>query len=262
MSITRRLLQLALGLGAVLLPVPAVLATSILHVAAAADLARCINELNRKFAESVNGIEVRASIGSSGNLFAQIKNGAPFDVFLSADMFYPRELAKANLADAASLRLYAFGQLTLWSNDPKIDVSSGFRLLTDPRITRIAIANPEIAPYGRAAKEALVRQGLWERVRHKLVFGENVAQTAQFVETRNAQVGFISSTLLKPSDRTAKPHAWAVPADFHSVIEQGAIVTTKGKANPSSYQYIDFLHSGAGRAVLQKHGFTLPQVRH
>lgn len=262
MSTSRRLLQLALGLGTVLLPFSAALAASVLQVAAAADLAICINELNRKFEQNVNGTEVRASIGASGNFFAQIKNGAPFDVFLSADMFYPRELAKAGLADAASLRVYAHGQLTLWSNDPKIDVSTGFRLLTDPKITRIAIANPEVAPYGRAAKEALVRSGLWEVIRHKLVLGENVAQTAQFVETRNAQIGFISSTLLNPSDRVAKGQAWTVPADFHSVIEQGAIVTIKGKANPFSYKYIDFLHSDEGRTVLRKYGFTLPQVRH
>jgi molybdate transport system substrate-binding protein len=261
MSLSRRLLRLTLSLSAILLPASAMPAASVLQVAAAADLATCINELSRRFEENVGGTEVRTSIGSSGNLFAQIKNGAPFDVFLSADTYYPRELGKAGLADAASLKVYAHGHLKLWTNDPAVNVDRGFRLLTDPDVTRIAIANPDVAPYGRAAREALMRYGIWEEIRHKLVFGENVAQTAQFVETRNAQVGIVSGTLLSLSNGTVKGQAWTVPADFHSVIEQGAIVTMKGKANPASYKYIDFVRSHAGQAILRKYGFSLPMVQ-
>ncbi|MES2538865.1 MAG: molybdate ABC transporter substrate-binding protein [Pseudomonadota bacterium] len=250
------ILKVACALAAFMLLVSAVLAAPVLTVAAAADLATCIDELNAGFARSVGGAKVRASIGSSGNFFAQIKNGAPFDVFLSADTFYPLELAKAGLADAATMTVYAHGQLVMWTRDPALALDAGFRILADPRVRHIAIANPDVAPYGRAAKAALEKAGMWQAIRHKLVFGENVAQTAQFVETGNAQVGFIGIAHVRPGG-----HVWRLPADVYPLIEQGAIVTIRGRANPAAFNYIKFLRSEAGRAILKKHGFALPQVR-
>lgn len=259
MLISRRILAIALGLAASLLWCSFTLAAPVLQVAAAADLVACIVELNEGFAKSVGGAEVKASIGSSGNFFAQIKNGAPFDVFLSADVQYPRELAKAGLADAATLTVYAYGQLVMWTNDPKIDVSTGFPLLTDPRIQRIAIANPDHAPYGRAAKAALERAGVWDAIKHKLVFGENIAQTAQFVETGNAQVGFVAIVQIKTGNNQPKGRAWQVPAELYPLLEQGGIVTAKGKKNPLAPKYLVFLRSEAGRTILRKYGFVLPK---
>jgi molybdate transport system substrate-binding protein len=238
-------------------PAPA----SALQVAAAADLATCIDEINRGFANSVGGAEVKSTIGSSGNFFAQIRNGAPFDVFLSADTFYPRELAKAGLADPATLMVYAHGQLMMWSTDPAIEPGSGLKLLADRRIARIAIANPDVAPYGRAAKAALEHAGLWHVVKHKLVFGENAAQTAQFVETGNAQVGFVGSAHVKAVGNLTKGRGWLVPAGFYPVMEQGAIVTAKGRTHPLAVRYLDFLGSHDGRAILHKYGFSLPEAR-
>jgi molybdate transport system substrate-binding protein len=256
---TRVSLQLAqciLGLAGALLLTPAGAA---LQVAAAADLATCIDELDRGFEKSVRGsADVKASIGSSGNFFAQIRNGAPFDVFLSADTHYPLELAKAGLADAATLTVYAHGRLMLWSADPAIDLEKGMQLLLDPKITRIAIANPDIAPYGRAAKAALERAGLWDAVKPKLVYGENVAQTAQFVETGNAQVGFVGSAHIKTASGAAKGRAWQVPPALYPLLEQAGIVTAHGKTNPAAIQYLEYLESEAGRAILLKYGFTLP----
>ncbi len=257
----QRLTQMALGLAASLSLISVSSAASVLRVAAAADLAICIDEINGTFAKSIGGADVKASIGSSGNFFAQIKNGAPFDVFLSADTHYPRELAKTGFADAATLIVYAHGQLVMWTNDPKLDVSAGFGLLTDPKIRRIAIANPDIAPYGRAAKTALERAGVWDAIKPKLVFGENVAQTAQFVETGNAQVGFVGISHIKSSDNAVKGRAWQVPAELFPLIEQGGIVTAKGQSNSLAAKYLDFLRSDAGRTILLKYGFSLPDRR-
>lgn len=258
--ISRYLPRMALGLAATLLSISAALAAPVLQVAAAADLATCIDEINRSFAQSVGGADVRSSIGSSGNFFAQIKNGAPFDVFLSADTHYPRELAKAGAADGATLVIYAHGRLMMWTTDPTLDLNAGFALLTDPKITRIAIANPELAPYGRAAKAALEHAGIWKTIQHKLVFGENIAQTAQFVETGNAQIGFVGSAHIKTANNAAKGRAWQVPADFYPLIEQGGIVTAKGRTNPLAPQYLAFIRSEAGRKILLRYGFTLPEA--
>lgn len=259
MAISRRLTQLALSLATGFFWAPAGQAAPTLQVAAAADLAVCIAELNDSFAAGVGTIEVKTSIGSSGNFFAQIRNGAPFDVFLSADTHYPRELAKAGLADAATLTVYAHGQLMMWTNDPQLDLSAGLRLLSEPKITRIALANPDVAPYGRAAKSALVQAGVWDAIKHKVVLGENVAQTAQFVETGNAQVGFVGSAHIKTSANAQRGRAWPVPTDLYPVLEQGGIVTVKGKQNPLAPRYLAFLRSEAGRTILRKHGFTVPK---
>ncbi len=249
----------SIGLAAFLLCISAAQAVPVLQVAAAADLAICIDELNDAFVKSIAGAEVKTSIGASGNFFAQIKNGAPFDVFLSADMHYPRELAKAGLADATTLTVYAYGQLVMWSNDARLDVNAGLRLLTDPKIQRIAIANPDIAPYGRAAKAALEQAGVWNTIRHKLVFGENIAQTAQFIETGNAQVGFVSAASIKRSNKLPNGYSWQVPANLYPRIEQGGIITTKGRSNPLAIKYLHLLRSEVGRSILNKYHFTLPE---
>ncbi len=234
------------------------LSTPKLQVAAAADLAMCIGELNAAFAKSVGGADVRSSIGSSGNFFAQIKNGAPFDVFLSADTYYPSQLVSAGLADGATLTVYAHGQLMMWTTDPRVDVALGLRLLNDPGIRRVAIANPDVAPYGRAAKAVLQKAGLWDALKPKLVLGENVAQVAQFVGSGNAQVGFVDVAHLQSGNSAARGWAWPVPADLYPLIEQGGVVTAKGRGNPLARKYLDFLQSETGRSVLRKFGFALP----
>jgi molybdate transport system substrate-binding protein len=222
-----------------------------LRIAAAADLAPCMPALNAGF----DG-ETSVTIGASGNFHAQIRNGAPFDIFLSADTGYPQALADAGLANGASMLVYALGQLVLWSADPRLDAGRGLRLLTDPAVRRIAIASPEIAPYGRAAKAALQQAGLWDQLQAKLVFGENVAQTMQFVESGNAQAGLVSKAHLRD-----RPGGWVLPAGSYPVLEQGAIVTARGQANPASARYLQFLRSERGRALLAGCGFLLPPGR-
>jgi molybdate transport system substrate-binding protein len=224
-----------------------------LRIAAASDLAPCIAELNAGFAAQGGG-QASVTIGSSGNFFAQIKNGAPFDVFLSADTAYPRALADAGLADPSSLYVYAYGRLVLWSADPGLATDAGLRLLTHPAVRRVAIANPDVAPYGKAAKAALQHAGLWQQLQPKLVYGESIAQTMQFVESGNAQVGLVSGA----STSNARRPGWTVPADSYPAIEQGAIVTVHGRTHPQAARYLQFLRSDHARATLMKYGFALP----
>ncbi|MDB5825185.1 MAG: molybdenum transporter, periplasmic molybdate-binding protein [Herminiimonas sp.] len=235
--------------------------TPTLQIAAAADLALCIDEINAGFVKA-NGVAdaaaVKYSIGASGAFATQIQSGAPFDVFLSADTEYPRLLARAGAAEASSMTVYALGRLVLWTNDAKLDPSRGFTLLTDPAVSRIAIANPAFAPYGRAARAALINAGVWAAIQPKLVLGENLAQTAQFVETRNAQVGLVGTSYLATPAHAAKGRAWALPADQYPQLEQGAIVTRHGAANPLAMKYLTFLTSAQGRAILARYGFGLP----
>ena len=223
-----------------------------LRIAAAADLATCMPALRAGF----DG-ETSVTIGASGNFYAQIRNGAPFDILMSADTGYPQALAAAGLADGASMVIYALGQLVLWSTDPRLKTTDGLALLTDPAVRRIAIASPEIAPYGRAAKAALQKAGLWERLQGRLVFGENIAQTMQFVESGNAQLGLVSRAHVKE-----RPNGWVLPADSYPALEQGAIVTTRGKDHPAAARYLQFLRSERGRALLSGCGFLLPPDRH
>jgi len=230
-----------------------------LLVAAASDLGYCIDELVGAYRKTAPDAELKVSLGASGNFFAQIRNGAPFGVFLSADMDYPRQLARLGAADGATLAPYAIGRIALWSLDPQIDPARGLAsLVHDQRVRRVAIANPVTAPYGRAAKAALERDGLWAAVQAKLVVGESIAQTAQFVQTGNAQVGLISfatlhATRLKGVGRYALvPHAGLAP------IEQGAIVTKAGADNPHAAGFVRFLGSPEARAILARNGFELP----
>ena len=232
-----------------------------LQIAAAADLAVCMQELNAAFSTAHAGAEIKSNIGSSGAFFAQITNGAPFDVFLSADLDYPRALALAGKADAATLVVYAHGQLVLFSADPSVSLAQGFKAFDDPRIKRIAIANPDIAPYGRAARAALQHAGVWNTVQTRLVFGENIAQTAQFVTTGNAQAGLVSSAQAGQRDSSAGRSVWIVPPDWYPTIEQGGIVTAYGKSNPLAREYLAFLQNANGRTILHRYGFTLPTPR-
>jgi molybdate transport system substrate-binding protein len=251
------LLILLAGLSALALPVVA----ETLTVAAASDLTYSIDELAAAFAQQVPGAEVKTSLGSSGNFYAQIKNGAPFDVFMSADMKYPSQLAQDGAADLATLAPYAIGRIVLWSLDPRFNLSHGMRVLNDARIERFAIANPDVAPYGRAARAALIALGYWDAVKSKLVLGDNIAQTAQFIQTGNAQVGIVSyATVLAPKVKGNGSY-YLIPDDGVPRIEQGAIITRHGAANPLAPRFMRFLQSPAARAILLKHGFSLPREK-
>src|SRR5262249_8366344 len=166
-----------------------------IRIAAAADLQYAFPELAAQY-EKQSGVKLAVSYGSSGSFFAQIQNGAPFDLFFSADVSYANRLALAHQAEADSVQIYAVGHLVLWlPSDSPLDPSAGLKILLDPRIQRIAIANPEHAPYGRAAVAALRDAGLYDQLQRKLVLGENISQAAQFVQSGSAQAGLVAQSL-------------------------------------------------------------------
>ena len=229
-----------------------------LSIAAAADLVFCLDALDAEFKKAHPDADLKVSSGSSGNFFAQIQNGAPFDVFLSADMKYPRDLAQAGQADAKTLTPYALGRIVLWTTRPDVDVSGGLGSLTGERIKKIAIANPDHAPYGRAAKEALEHEKLWAAVQSKLVLGENIAQTAQFVQTGNADAGIVAlSLVLAPATKGIGKYV-EIPDAFHTPLEQGLVITKHGTGNPLAAEYLEFLRSKAARTIFDTYGFRLP----
>ena len=170
-----------------------------LRVAAAANLAYALDGLNAEFSRTAPGVEVTVVLGASGSLVAQISNGAPYDVFLSADLGFPEALVRTGHADAASLTPFAVGKIVLWTLKPGVELSSVAAAVRSPSVRSLAIANTVSAPYGRGARQALERLGLWDLVRPKLVSAEDISQTAEFVETGNADAGFVAmSAVLSP----------------------------------------------------------------
>ncbi|HXH67939.1 MAG TPA: molybdate ABC transporter substrate-binding protein [Candidatus Limnocylindrales bacterium] len=227
------------------------------RIAAASDLQFALPDLAIQY-EKQTGVKLAVTYGSSGNLFAQIQNGAPFDIFLSADVDYPHRLVVAQLADVSSLKIYAVGQLILWlPPDSPLDPSMGLKILLDPRILKIAIANPEHAPYGRAAAAALHSAGVYGQVQPKLVFGENIAQAAQFVQTGSAQAGLLAYSLTStPAMKFGK--FWVVPADKYPAVEQAAILLSGSSSKQAATSFLAFLKTPMARSALERHGFFLP----
>lgn len=227
-----------------------------IRVAAAADLKFALDEIAATFKQANPTDELDIIYGSSGKFFTQIQQGAPYDLYFSADIAFPRELVKAGYA-ATEVRPYAIGRIVLWSADRD---ASQMQLadLIDPTITRIAIANPRHAPYGQRAEEALRAAGLWEQLEHRLVFGENVAQTAQFVQSGNAQVGIIALSLaLSPTLATQGGYG-PIPDNLHQPLEQGYIITKRAADKALARLFADYMGSATARAVMTRYGFVLP----
>lgn len=227
-----------------------------INIAAAADLKFALDEIIAAFPLNRNADEVAVTYGSSGKFFAQIQQGAPFDLYFSADTALPRMLAKNGFA-AADVTPYAVGRLVLWS--PHLDATRmTLASLTDSTITRIAIANPQHAPYGQRAEEALRAAGVWQQIEPKLVYAENIAQTAQFAQTGNAQVGLIALSLALSPPLAKQGSYWLIPDTLHQPLEQGFIITRRAANNALARRFADYLRSSAARAVLARYGFDLP----
>lgn len=200
--------------------------------------------------------------GSSGNFFAQVQSGAPFDLFFSADMDYPKKLEASSFAEPGTLYEYALGRIVIWTpSNSRVDVAKDtWSALLDAGIQKIAIANPALAPYGRAAVSALQKAGIYEQVRAKLVYGENISQAAQFVQSGNAQAGIIAHSLaLSPRMKDGK--TWEIPGDMHQPIEQGAVLLKSGKNKTAALEFLNFVRSAAGKAILEEQGFAIPVGR-
>jgi len=228
-----------------------------LRIAAAADLQFVMNDLASRY-EKQSGVKATLTYGSSGNLQAQIENGAPFDLFFSADVQYPRRLISRGLADAQSLYIYSYGRLVLWAPaEANLRLNErGLAALKDARVMKIAIANPEHAPYGKAAVAALQKAGLYDEVKSKLVYGENISQAAQFAESGNAQVGILALALTF-ADSMQDGERWEVPADLYPPLEQGAVLMNASTNKPAARAFLEFVKSAETRKVLSKYGFSL-----
>lgn len=230
-------------------------------VAAAADLNYALKEIAQKY-ESQSHKKVQITFGSSGNFFTGIQNGAPYDLFFSADIDYPRKLEAAGLTVPGTLYQYAVGRIVLWvPNESKLNLNRGLAILTDPSITKIAIANPQHAPYGRAAVAALKSAKLYDTLSPKFVIGENISQTAQFVQSGNASIGIIALSLAKGPTMQSAGRYYVIPTDLYPPLEQAAVVLKSAKDQAAARQFLDFVKSRAGAEVLARYGFDGPAAK-
>ncbi len=227
-------------------------------VAAAADLQYALKEVAARF-EHETGNRVKLTFGSSGNFYSQIANGAPFDVFLSADSEYPKRLIEAGAADRGSLLVYGIGRIVLWApNTSKLEVNQGLRVLLDPAVHKVALANPQHAPYGRAAVAALRHEGLYNKVSGKFVLGENISQTMHFIESGNVDAGFVALSLATAPPTQGKGRYWVVPQEFYPAIEQAAVVISHSARKKTALAFLEFLRRAEIVALMGRYGFERP----
>jgi molybdate transport system substrate-binding protein len=234
-----------------------------INVAAAADLSAALQEIATNY-QKRTGVAVKLSFGASGALTQQIQNGAPFDVFFSADMDYPQQLIADGHAESASLYRYAVGQLVIWvPKDSPLDVEhKGMDVLLDPSVKKIAMANPQHAPYGRAAAAALKHYGLYEKVSDRLVLGENVSQAAQFVESGNAQAGFVALAHATAPAMQGKGKYWVVPAEAHPPLDQGVILISHSPRQKDAEAFLGFVRTEEAAGILWRYGFSSPDQKY
>jgi molybdate transport system substrate-binding protein len=227
-------------------------------IAAASDLNFAMKDLVSQY-EKVSGHHVKLSLGSSGNFYSQIQNGAPFDLYFSADIGYPKKLEEAGLVVPGSLYPYAVGRIVLWTgNGPHPDLSKGLEILREPTIKKIAIANPKHAPYGRAAVAAMEYFKVYDQVKDKLILGENISQAAQFIESGACDAGIIALSLALAPAMKAAGQYWEIPATAHSPLEQGAVILKQSKNPEAARQFLEFIKGPHGQEIMKRYGFTLP----
>ena len=224
-------------------------------VAVAANFSDTMDELKARF-EAATPHRLRIALGSTGRLYAQVVNGAPYDVLLAADQAHPRRLEKEGLAVAGSRFTYATGRLALWSADPA-RIAAGADVLSSGEFRALAVSNPDLAPYGAAALQVLEALGLDERLRARIVTGQNVGQTHAMVATSNAELGFVSlSHVLRPRDGAAGSH-WKVPDELHDPIRQDALLLARAASNPAARAFLEYLQSREARVLIARYGYRV-----
>jgi molybdate transport system substrate-binding protein len=229
-----------------------------IHVLAAADLQPVLPALAAAF-EHATGIKLIASYGSSATLAAQILNGDPADLFLAADSSFPENIVAAGLADTPSTIPYARGTLVLWARNDSPLQPLNENTLRDGKFTSLAIANPDHAPYGRAAVAALTSMQLYDQLKPRLVIAENISQAAQFVESGNAQVGFIALAHAVPLAMRGEGKFWKVPAEAYPALDQGVVVLSHSQHKPEAAAFVNYIKTKDATDVLRRYGFTVPE---
>jgi molybdate transport system substrate-binding protein len=224
-------------------------------IAAAADLRYAMAEVVLAYKKANPKSDIKVTYGSSGNAYQQIVNGAPYDIYFSADIMYPNKLKEQGLT-ATNPTLYAIGFIVLWSN--QIDVSKGISSLKDSRITKIAIANPDHAPYGKRAEESLKFYKLYDGLKSKIIMGENISQAAQFAQTGNAEVGILAlSLVLSPAMKNHGKY-FLIDSKSYSPLEQAYVIIKKPTVNTEAYKFAKFVATPTARAIFKSYGFKLP----
>ncbi len=226
------------------------------QVATAANFTAPMKEIAAEF-EQQTGHRVVLTFASSGKFFAQIQNGAPFEVFLSADAAKPQKLEEQGWSVPGSRFTYAQGSLILWSAEEGFVAADSPDILSSDRFKHLSLANPKLAPYGAAAVETLQKLGLYESLQGKLVQGENIAQAYQFVYSGNAQLGFVALSQVMKEGKLSAGSGWIVPADLYAPIRQDAVLLNRGKDNVAAIELLDFLQSGRAAAIIQSYGYKL-----
>jgi molybdate transport system substrate-binding protein len=229
------------------------------RVATAANVQYAMSDLKEAF-QAKTGISVDPIIGSSGKLTAQIQNGAPYDVFVSADAIYPQSLVETGKSVGAA-RTYAYGLLVAWTMQDTLALTPDLSVLQSPQVKKIAVANPKLAPYGKAAEQALRELGILESISHKLVFGESISQTSQYISSRAADIGFTAQAVVL-SDVAPKEGKWInLDPDLYDPIEQKAILIAPAQGEPSraAERFYEFLFSETARSIFTKYGYLLPK---
>lgn len=251
-------LALTLLLGTGFLPAQA--PPRLLRIAAASDLKWALEEAKAAFEKDTPGVTCALTFGSSGNFYNQLTQKAPFDLFLSADIAYPARLVEQGFGLKGSLFPYALGTLVLWvpKASPIPVEALGMKAVLHPAARKVALANPRHAPYGRAAEAALKSAGLLEGIQGRLVLGENIAQTAQFIQTGNADLGFIALSIASSPAMKDQGRCWVVPAGLHPAIEQGGVVLSWAQDVEAAQAFRAFLIGPQGVAILSKYGFGQP----
>ncbi len=259
MAHTRRVLPALFALTALLYIGVAPANAGELKIAAAADLTFAFKDVGARF-KNQTGNSLKLTYGSSGNFFSQIQNGAPFDLFFSADVSYPQKLEAAGLTEPGTIYDYATGKLVIWvPNASKLDLSRGLSVLLDPGIRKIAVANPQHAPYGAAAVAALHHDGIYDKVKDKFVLGENISQTAQFVQSGNADVGLLALSLaLAPAMKTSGRYVEVPASDYPPLIQAGVILKSSRNKELAN-QFLKFLKEPGTVALMEQYGFAVPR---
>lgn len=233
-----------------------VTANEVLTIAVASNFTRTAEEIAMKFTAATD-VGVRISAGSTGKLYVQIVNGAPFDIFLAADAVRPELLERSGHAVVGTRVTYATGALVLWSQDGKLKGQDCREVLRRGAYEHVALANPLTAPYGAAAREVLVAAGLWEAASSRAVYGENIAQTLQFVATGNATLGFVARSQLVDGRFDEPSCAWTVPSSLHGELHQQAVILSRSENIHVAEQFLLYLRSAEVAEILDRHGYTI-----
>lgn len=229
-----------------------------ISIAAAADLRYAMDDVIKAYKKVHTSAEIKVSYGSSGTAYQQITNGATYDLFFSADIMYPNKLEEQGFT-LTKPKLYAVGYIVVWSN--QINVSQGIGSLLNARISKIAIANPEHAPYGKRAVESMKYYKIYDKIKDKLIYGENISQAAQFVQTGNADIGILALSLACSPALKNKGQYTVIDDQSHAPLEQAYVILKQPKPNDEARLFADFVASPEARSIFKSYGFKLPSEK-